>query len=108
VPAIPHDGVVVRTGLVVAFGAGILIVPHVWWLFVAGLIVTSVIDWPARRRRPIVLSPELGESAGHYHYCPACDQQWRHGVDRCIAHWAAPCPTCGAADAPPAQRPQSA
>jgi hypothetical protein len=33
---------------------------------------------------------------GHFHYCTACDGQWRHlGAGwNCTLHWAWACPTC--------------
>jgi hypothetical protein len=98
----------IRAGIVVAFGAGALVVPQVWWLFLAGFAVASVIAWPPRRRRVISLSRDLGESPAHYHYCPTCDQQWRHDAARCIAHWATRCASCGESRGEPAPLPRSA
>jgi hypothetical protein len=95
---------VVRGSILVSLGAGILVVPQIWWLFVAGLLVTAIINWPARRRRVIVLRGDLGDSTEHYHYCPNCDRQWHHGVSRCVEHWAVACPACTATGARPAVR----
>lgn len=95
----------IRGAIFLTLGAGILVVPQVWWLFVAGLVVAAVIGWPERRRRVINLSPALGDSAQHQHYCATCDQPWHHAVARCVAHWAAPCPACSAPGAPAAEPP---
>jgi hypothetical protein len=91
--------------VVVAFGAGagILVAPQAWWLFAVAIVLMAIINWPERRRRTIVLSPDLGDSGQHYHYCPACDQQWHHDIARCVAHWAGPCPACTGTAAPPAR-----
>jgi hypothetical protein len=94
--------------MLVAVGAGILVVPHVWWLLVVGLFVAAIIAWPARQSRVLVLSPTLGDAAGHYHYCASCDQQWRHVAPRCVVHWAAPCAPCAARNAPTTELRESA
>jgi hypothetical protein len=98
----------IRAGIVVAFGAGILVVPQIWWLFAAGLVAAAVVNWPSRRPREIRLSPELGESAAHHHYCPTCDRQWRHRVPRCVDHWASVCPACSVTHPAADELPRSA
>jgi hypothetical protein len=97
-----------RGAILVAVGAGVLVVPHVWWLFVGGVLLAALIAWPTRRSRQIVLSPTLGDAAQHYHYCSNCDQQWRHIVPHCVAHWATPCQDCTATDTPTAALRESA
>lgn len=97
-----------RASILLAAGAGIIVAPDVWWLFVIGLVLAAVIPWPTRRSRELVLSPKLGDAAPHYHYCSTCDQQWRHVAPRCVTHWAAPCQACAASDAPVAALRRSA
>jgi len=40
--------------------------------------------------------PGITVQSGHFHYCNACDRQWRHlGAGwSCTLHWASACPMC--------------
>jgi len=62
---------------------------------VAALLRTVAGQFPTvagiLRRKSVAAGPP-----GHFHYCTACDRQWRHlGAGwSCTLHWVSACPTC--------------
>ena len=91
----------VRTGLLVTLGIGVVGLPDGSSLLPFALVVTALFAIPPWwRRKPRVrvqLPARLPNQLAHYHYCDACDQQWRHHGADCIAHWASHCPACAVA-----------
>jgi hypothetical protein len=94
-----------RTGLLVALGIGIVGLPDVSSPLPFAVVVAALFATPHwwKRKPPnrVRLPARIPSQLAHYHYCDACDQQWRHDEPHCIAHWASRCLLC----AEPPERP---
>ena len=90
-----------RAGLLVALGVGVMGASDASSLLPFALVVAAafaVPNWLRQGKKPsrVQLPARIPSQPVHYHYCDACDQQWRHERTDCIAHWACHCPVCTA------------
>jgi hypothetical protein len=87
-----------RTGLLVGLSIGIVGLPDAWSVLPFALVVAGLFSCPYwwKRKPPnrVRLPARIPGQPPHYHYCDACDQQWRHEEPDCVAHWASHCLMC--------------
>jgi hypothetical protein len=95
----------VCTGVFLGLVTGIFGPPLGWSLLPFAIVMAGLFATPQwwRRKPPnrVRLPARIPGQPPHYHYCDACDQQWRHDEPDCVAHWALHCLMC----AEPRERP---
>lgn len=81
-----------------ALGVGVVGSQDASALLLFALVVAAMVAvpawWTRKPPRGVQRPDRIPGQPAHYHYCEACDQQWRHDRAHCVAHWASPCQAC--------------